>query len=112
MRTNQERANVRGHEHVEDVVEAVDGAGEEGADGGADGPGSVDDGGHGGQRLRGPAQTGMRAQLGGDGRRDEGVGPVHQESDGEEEAHVAGVALARSLVQLTGSAVTLVRQKL
>ena len=47
-----------------------------------------------------------------DGRGDEGVGPVDEEADGEEEADVAGVALARRLVQLTGSAVALVRQKL
>ena len=47
-----------------------------------------------------------------DGRGDEGVGPVHEEADGEEEADVAGVALASRLVQLTGSAVALVRQKL
>ena len=59
--TNQECAHVRGHEHVEDVVEALDCAGEEGADGGADGSGAVDDGGHGGQRLGGSAETGMGA---------------------------------------------------
>ena len=47
-----------------------------------------------------------------DGGGDEGVGPVHEEADGEEEADVAGVALASRLVQLTGSAVALVRQKL
>ena len=42
----------------------MDGPGEEGADGGADGPGAVDDGGHGGQRLRGSAETGMGALEG------------------------------------------------
>ena len=39
----------------------MDGPGEEGADGGADGPGAVDDGGDGGQRLRGSTEAGMRA---------------------------------------------------
>ena len=61
INTCQERADVCGHEHVEGFVEAVDGAGEEGADGGAHRASPVDDRRHSRQRLRGPAQARVRA---------------------------------------------------
>ena len=43
---------------------------------------------------------------------DEGVGPVDEEADGEEEADVARVALPRRLVQVARGTVALVRQQL
>ena len=51
-------------------------------------------------------------QIGGDCGGDECVGSVDEESDGEEEAHVARVAGAPGLGQVARRPVTLVRQEL
>ena len=66
--TCQEGADVCGHEHVEGFVESVDGAGEEGADGGAHRASPVDDRRHRRQRLRGATQARVGALHGRQGR--------------------------------------------